>query len=1243
MKHTKRLFSALLTLCLLLGLLPTTVWAVGLTEITQQPTAENNYTVKAIYMGNEISNGFQWYKKVDTVTTYTLVQENPQANQLAADDIQYGSYTGGQWVAEDENEYIRIGYLSSPGDELTITILSGGSEPSVSVGRDFYDPIEVSPGVYTFTSEGGMLDISIDNDDRVVPTTATITVKRSWMPVAGQTSASLTASEAGTYYCAVSYSDPNYGFAGLNSNTVTILSPEDQATADWLADGNMLTLGSTEVTAGNAKDILGDGTASFEVVNGTPTLTLNGVNVTEGYNDNGGEIGLRCTERLTILLADGSDNNITISGSGGGLVGIMTGDLDAPAPLTITGEGTLTLSASDLSVACYGVSAKNAHVTGGAEFTATASTPYDQAECIGLYISEGGDLQVSDGGVVRISSTTAAVAFGGDTPQVLADGYSIQGGTAANDFTNLADAELGEINSTRTFVIGDEVAKSVVIAPIPSHTHAWSGDWTINDTHHWHECTAAGCPITDAAGKDSYAAHAGGTATCTDKAVCDACGSPYGELAGHDFTGDYLSDADGHWHQCKNCTATDSKDAHAYDDDQDDTCNGCGYVRTIDPSHTHVWSGDWTTNDTHHWHACTAAGCPVTDDAQKDGYAAHTGGTATCAAKAVCDTCSSPYGELAGHDFTGDYLSDADGHWHQCKNCTATDSKAAHTYDDDQDDTCNDCGYTRTSTQPAFAISGTVTDNSDAAVSGAVVKLMQGSRQIGQAATDSNGQYSFANVPAGTYNVVAEQGSGSDKITKTILVVLTDSNATEKNIKMPDGQKNSVVEVKGTDTPAVVAGGVDQVAEAQSVSPGETVTVKLTVEKKTESAAAGAADIKQVASGKMLEFLDLSLVKEVTGGSGTNVTNITNTGGSVLEIVVPYDFTDKNNVTVYRHHNGAAEALTPAETGAGGTFKLSADSVIIYATKFSTYAIGYTASGGGTPDPTPPTPPSGGGSSGGSSSPATYTPVIEKSDHGKVKCTPQSPERGDKVTVTLTPDKGWQIDGLTVTDRNGKPVAVTDRGGGIYTFTQPTGRVTIKASFKPISGAVSGCAKDETCPIWSYEDASLSAWYHDGVHYCLERGLMVGTDSTHFSPSMTASRAMIASILWRMEGEPEAEATQPFSDVANGRWYTRAVAWAAEAGVIKGYGGGRFGPNDPITREQLASLLWRYAGSPPASDLPLNFTDAGEASGYARDALRWAVEQGILTGKGGGVLDPRGKASRAEVAQMLTRFCLNGK
>ena len=1196
MKHTKRLFSVLLTLCLLLGILPTTVWASHPAKITQQPTAENNYTVKAEAGPDELTEGFQWWKKISVPETYNLVESNPAENELGVDFVYTdgGSYADGHWVADRDVlspapiYRVSIDYITSPGDQVTVRIPSEMVNDTLTVKNGSGDSFQkMSDGVYTatFDDDGG---IRIKSDSEF---TAVITVDRYWTAMEGETNPSLSTREPGSYYCVVSHESGD-----LMSNIVTLVSPEDQPTVDWLADPNvhMLALGPVQVTADNYDDIfrgvpenVASGKASFAVVNGTPTLTLDGVNVNEGYPLDVIAVGLLCSDELTIVLADGSDNNITISGKYA--MGIMTGDMSNFSPLTVTGTGTLTVSASASDILCFGGYVGGIQVTGGAEFTTTASTPSDQAECIGLNIDVGGNLQVSDGGVVRISGTTAAAAFGDDTVQILADGYSIQGSTTANDFANLADAELKKLKEDGdvfTLKVNDELAKSVVIAP--AHSHTWAGAWTTNDTHHWHECTAAGCPITDDAGKDSYAAHAGGTATCTDKAVCDACGSPYGELAGHDFTGDYLSDADGHWHQCKNCTATDSKAAHAYDDDQDTTCGDCGYVRTLDPSHTHAWSGDWTTNDTHHWHACTAAGCPVTDDAQKDGY-------------------------------------------------------AAHTYDDDQDDTCNDCGYTRTSTQPTFAISGTVTDNSDAAVSGAVVKLMQGSRQISQAATDSNGQYSFANVPAGTYNVVAEQGGGTDKITKTILVVLTDSNATEKNIKMPDGQKNSVVEVKGTDTPAVVAGGVDQVAEAQSVSPGETVTVKLTVEKKTESAAAGAADIKQVASGKTLEFLDLSLVKEVTGGFGTNVTNITNTGGSVLEIVVPYDFTDKNNVTVYRHHNGAAEALTPAETGAGGTFKLSADSVIIYATKFSTYAIGYTASGGGTPDPTPPTPPSGGGSSGGSSSPATYTPVIEKSDHGKVKCTPQSPERGDKVTVTLTPDKGWQIDGLTVTDRNGKPVAVTNRGGGIYTFTQPTGRVTIKASFKPISNAVSGCSKDETCPIWSYEDASLSAWYHDGVHYCLERGLMVGTDSTHFSPGMTASRAMIASILWRMEGEPEAKTTQPFSDVADGRWYTRAVAWAAEAGVIKGYGEGRFGPNDPITREQLASILWRYAGSPPASDLPLNFTDAGEASGYARDALRWAVEQGILTGKGGGVLDPRGKASRAEVAQMLTRFCLNGK
>ncbi len=398
MKHTKRLFSVLLTLCLLLGILPITVRAESALAIIQQPTADNNYTVEASYMGREISQGFQWYKKVDTAATYTLVQENPQADQLAADEIRAGSYTNGYWEAEDEKAIISMVYLSAPGDELTITILSGGSEPSVSVGRDFYDPTEVSPGVYTFTSEGGMLDIYIDNEDRTATTTATITVKRSWTAVAGQTSASLTASESGTYYCGITYSEGGYSLEGLISDIVdvTFLSPEEQATIDWLADPNvhMLALGPVQVTADNYDDIfrgvpenVASGKASFAVVNGTPTLTLDGVNVNEGYPLDVIAVGLLCSDELTIVLADGSDNNITISGKYA--MGIMTGDMSNFSPVTVTGTGTLTVSASASDMLCFGGYVGGIQVTGGAEFTVTASTPFNQAECIGLNIDVG--------------------------------------------------------------------------------------------------------------------------------------------------------------------------------------------------------------------------------------------------------------------------------------------------------------------------------------------------------------------------------------------------------------------------------------------------------------------------------------------------------------------------------------------------------------------------------------------------------------------------------------------------------------------------------------------------------------------------------------------------------------------------------------------------------------------------------------------------------------------------------------
>lgn len=169
-------------------------------------------------------------------------------------------------------------------------------------------------------------------------------------------------------------------------------------------------------------------------------------------------------------------------------------------------------------------------------------------------------------------------------------------------------------------------------------------------------------------------------------------------------------------------------------------------------------------------------------------------------------------------------------------------------------------------------------------------------------------------------------------------------------------------------------------------------------------------------------------------------------------------------------------------------------------------------------------------------------------------------------------------------------------------------------------------------------DVQGEDWFYHDVRYVHEKGLMKGTDNGHFSPNTNTTRSMIATLLWRLEGSPTWEHGMDFSDVKEGRWYTPAICWAASAGVVKGYADGSYGPDDIITREQLALMLYRYAKAPPAADDLSAFVDASAVSPWARDAMAWAVEQGILTGRGGGYLDPRGHATRAETAAMFARY-----
>ncbi len=185
------------------------------------------------------------------------------------------------------------------------------------------------------------------------------------------------------------------------------------------------------------------------------------------------------------------------------------------------------------------------------------------------------------------------------------------------------------------------------------------------------------------------------------------------------------------------------------------------------------------------------------------------------------------------------------------------------------------------------------------------------------------------------------------------------------------------------------------------------------------------------------------------------------------------------------------------------------------------------------------------------------------------------------------------------------------------------------------------CSRDETCPLAAFTDLAMEAWYHDGVHYALEQGIMNGVGEGTFLPEGLASRAMVVTILWRLEGSPEGTEELTFGDVSPEAWYAGAVRWAAGTGIVQGYDETSFGPNDPVTREQLAVILYRYdafRGNTYETPAEPDFADAGDISPWAKEAMGWAVSRGILRGTAENQLQPGASATRAQTATMLMRY-----
>ena len=276
-------------------------------------------------------------------------------------------------------------------------------------------------------------------------------------------------------------------------------------------------------------------------------------------------------------------------------------------------------------------------------------------------------------------------------------------------------------------------------------------------------------------------------------------------------------------------------------------------------------------------------------------------------------------------------------------------------------------------------------------------------------------------------------------------------------------------------------------------------------------------------------------------------------------------------------------------------------------------------------------------STGGSSGSTRYTVSVPSDvENGKVTVSPSRASRGSTVTVTVTPDEGYELDTLTVTDSDGNALTLTDKGNGKYTFTMPRGAVSVAASFKAV--------EEEPQPSdFPFTDVAEGAWYYDAVAYAWENDLMTGTSATTFAPGVTTDRAMLATLLWRLEGSPSVDYLMDFDDVAEGLWYSEAVRWAASEGVVTGVGdGSSFAPTGAITREQMAVMLYRYAQYKDydvtgSADLS-GYADADSVSGWAEYAVEWAVNAGLISGTSATTLSPQGSATRAEVATILMRF-----
>ena len=847
-------------------------------------------------------------------------------------------------------------------------------------------------------------------------------------------------------------------------------------------------------------------------------------------------------------------------------------------------------------------------------------------------------------------------------------------------YVQIASGNASNTDPDKFLYENNTIAVSAVVsgstATLIACRHNWSGEWKTDIYQHWKECSIC-------KGKNDVSAHtydqnvAEGSykvsdATCVSPAlyhwscVCGAKGTGTFESGvknpdnHRDKLGGWQSNEDKHWKEYPCCNVRADEGNHQWDEGRETksptctapgektyTCSVCSATRTETVSATgHSWADAWMHDDTHHWHNCENANCPVTENSGKSGYAEHSGGTATCQAKAVCETCGTAYGALDANNHSGalgGWQWNEDKHWKEYSCCNVHADVGSHHWDEGRETksptctedgvktfTCSQCNNTKT--EPISALghdfeNGTwqsdgghhwkkcsrcdVTDTKTA-------HRWNEGRETKSPTCTTAGEKTYICTDCGRTKTEQIDALGHDWGEWVVTKPATTSAAGEETRTCKRDASHTETHDIPKLTPAPSGGGS---SSGSSSAPAITVPVSGSGDTVHVSASVSGstAEVKEIKSAELDKIGTDSTVVIDLSGLNKGVTGVTLSTDTIDSICK----TEADGVTVKLP---SAELRVDRQTLAAVTEQAAGSKIRLVVEPDGTARSTMTAAQRSALD---------------GMRNAAVLEAYFVSDGTRIH-----DFKGGSVELSIPYQASGAIRAWFLKeDGTREPVSARyDKENALLILHHFSHYVIEELDS---SAAYTVCAKDDSCPIWPFADAAPTAWYHDGVHYCFENGLMRGVSGGKFLPDGSTTRAQLVTILWRLEGSPKTTGAVRFGDTAGGAWYTEAVRWAAGCGVVKGYDNGCFGPNDAVTREQMAAILYRYAQHKGYDVIAgedtniLSFDDAFAVSEYAIPAMQWACGSGMVRGiaqKGGMLLAPRDTTTRAQAATLIMRF-----